>query len=116
VLHPSRRYVFFLLLRSVCRLYLTQAGNPRPRVFHLTTDSALINRYGFPSLGHGPLARRLAARSQNHSGKVLAVNLGKNKTSSQDDDGDYVAGIQAFADVADVLVINVSSPNTPGLR
>jgi dihydroorotate dehydrogenase len=85
-------------------------------VFHLTTDSALINRYGFPSLGHAPMARRLAARGQNHPGKVLAVNLGKNKISSQDDDADYVAGVHAFANLADVLVINVSSPNTVGLR
>jgi dihydroorotate dehydrogenase len=62
------------------------------------------------------MARPLAARSQDHSGKVLTVNLGKNKTSSQDDDCDYVVGVQAFSDLADVLVIDVSSPNTQGLR
>jgi dihydroorotate dehydrogenase len=97
-----------------------QPGNPKPRVFHLSEDSALINRYGFPSQGHAALLRRLEARYtptySSPARPLLAVNLGKNKTSPMTDDGDYVSGVQRFAPHADALVINVSSPNTPGLR
>jgi dihydroorotate dehydrogenase len=101
---------------------MSQPGNPKPRVFHLTDDSALINRYGFPSQGHVPLLKRLESRLQptsSNSGSprsVLAVNLGKNKSSAADDDSDYISGIRTFAPHSDALVINVSSPNTPGLR
>ncbi|ETW78812.1 Dihydroorotate dehydrogenase 1 [Heterobasidion irregulare TC 32-1] len=106
-----------------------QPGNPRPRVFHLPEDSALINRYGFPSQGHASVLARLRARipafsSSNpeespaslHPDKMLAVNLGKNKASAVDSPDDFVAGVHTFAPYADVLVVNVSSPNTPGLR
>ncbi|TCD64666.1 Dihydroorotate dehydrogenase (quinone), mitochondrial, partial [Steccherinum ochraceum] len=105
-----------------------QPGNPPPRVFHLTADSALINRYGFNSEGHAAVLGRLRERvpsfttadEQNHAslraGSVLAVNLGKNKSSAPDSIADFVKGVRAFAGYADVLVVNVSSPNTPGLR
>ncbi|KAF8512887.1 hypothetical protein JB92DRAFT_2925947 [Gautieria morchelliformis] len=101
-----------------------QPGNPRPRVFHLPEDDALINRYGFPSKGHAFLASRLRARyaaldvPSTSSGPyhLLSVNLGKNKSSPPDSVTDYLAGVRAFAPLSPVLVINVSSPNTPGLR
>ncbi|EJD52885.1 hypothetical protein AURDEDRAFT_80968 [Auricularia subglabra TFB-10046 SS5] len=94
-----------------------QAGNPQPRVFHLSSDGAIINRYGFPSKGHAALLARLRARRHGHDdGQVLAINLGKNKSSPADSPDDYVEGVRKFAPWADVLVVNVSSPNTPGLR
>ncbi|KAG8824389.1 Dihydroorotate dehydrogenase (quinone), mitochondrial [Serendipita sp. 401] len=105
-----------------------QAGNPKPRVFHLTEDNAVINRYGFPSKGATSVLTRLQARytslssPETHSnaslreGKILSVNLGKNKSSPPDSLGDFLVGVRTFGPLADVLVINVSSPNTPGLR
>lgn len=92
-----------------------QAGNPKPRVFRLTQDQSVINRMGFPSGGAPAVRARLAA--DRPYGMVLGVNLGKNKeTPNEEAAQDYVAGVHAFADVADYLVVNVSSPNTPGLR
>ncbi|XP_046570792.1 dihydroorotate dehydrogenase (quinone), mitochondrial-like isoform X2 [Haliotis rubra] len=91
-----------------------QPGNPKPRVFRLKKDKAVINRYGFNSDGHESVYQRLHPRETPSSG-VLGVNLGKNKTST-DPGKDYVAGVKKFGHVADYLVINVSSPNTPGLR
>ncbi|EGD77663.1 dihydroorotate dehydrogenase [Salpingoeca rosetta] len=121
---------------------LPQPGNPRPRVFRLLEDGAVINRYGFNSCGIGPAQQRLRARwvqfstsgaSQppssaatagagfawpwSHPARrgVVGVNLGKNKT--QDNAAlDYCAGMRALAPYADYVVVNVSSPNTPGLR
>ena len=105
-----------------------QSGNPRPRVFHLPEDDALINRYGFPSDGHASVLSRLRARispfqpgnvgvpASLRPGSILAINLGKNKASPADSIADFVSGVEAFGPYADVLVINVSSPNTPGLR
>ncbi|KAJ3520506.1 hypothetical protein NM688_g9153 [Phlebia brevispora] len=104
-----------------------QPGNPRPRMFRLTADGAVINRYGFPSEGHAVVLSRLKSRipwffKEGHlpasfkPGKLLAVNLGKNKTSPPDSIDDFVTGVHTFAPYADVLVVNVSSPNTPGLR
>ncbi|KAJ6591635.1 Dihydroorotate dehydrogenase-domain-containing protein [Mycena vulgaris] len=104
-----------------------QPGNPRPRVFHLPEDSGLINRYGFPSEGHASVLSRLRARiprffaDANGSaafrpGAMLAVNLGKNKESAMESIDDFVAGVRTFGPYSDVLVVNVSSPNTPGLR
>ncbi|KAK6459534.1 dihydroorotate dehydrogenase [Scheffersomyces xylosifermentans] len=111
-----------------------QPGNPKPRFFRLPRDEAVINRYGFNSSGHfnviGTLKIRLAkllnAFSTSHpgdekpssnafrEGKLLGINLGKNKTG--DEVEDYVKGVNRLSPYADVLVINVSSPNTPGLR
>jgi dihydroorotate dehydrogenase len=89
-----------------------QAGNPRPRLFRLSEDHAVINRMGFNNEGHDALLRRLARRRGRG---VLGVNVGANK-DSLDRGADYVAGVKAFAGVADYLTINISSPNTPGLR
>lgn len=108
---------------------LPQPGNPLPRFFRLEKDDAVINRYGFNSEGHLAVLARLKTRlsktfglsyqeiQTNNSlreGKALGVNLGKNKTG--DETEDYVKGVQTFGRYADVLVVNVSSPNTPGLR
>jgi dihydroorotate dehydrogenase len=91
---------------------LPQEGNPRPRIFRLPRDEAVINRLGFPSEGHGAVRTRLAGRCR---AGIVGVNLGAN-TNSSDRVGDYVRGIEAFADVASYFTINISSPNTPGLR
>jgi len=89
-----------------------QAGNPRPRLFRLAADEAVVNRLGFNNDGHIAVHRRLTARRQ---GGIVGVNLGANRDSA-DRVSDYVEGVRRFADVADYLVVNVSSPNTPGLR
>ena len=95
---------------------LPQPGNPKPRVFRLPEDSAVINRYGFNSAGHEAVRRNLAEYRESKSDNcVLGINLGKNKTSPSAVD-DYTAGVKVFAELADYLVVNVSSPNTPGLR
>jgi dihydroorotate dehydrogenase len=89
-----------------------QPGNPRPRLFRLMADEAVINRFGFNSEGHASAHARLAKRAQS---RIVGVNIGANKDSA-DRIADYVAGIKAFADVASYFTVNVSSPNTPGLR
>ena len=97
---------------------LPQPGNPKPRVFRLVEDRAVINRYGFNSCGHAGAAAHLAAWRDGEArggGKLLGVNLGKNKTSPSAAD-DYAAGVRALGGYADYIVVNVSSPNTPGLR
>jgi dihydroorotate dehydrogenase len=90
-----------------------QSGNPRPRLFRLDRDRAVINRLGFNSAGHAKVRENLGRRRS--SGGIVGVNLGANK-DSEDRVADYVAGIDSFADVASYFTINVSSPNTPGLR
>ncbi|MDH3235260.1 MAG: quinone-dependent dihydroorotate dehydrogenase, partial [Alphaproteobacteria bacterium] len=93
-----------------------QPGNPRPRVFRLTQDRAVINRYGFNSEGIKAVARRLRAyRERAGMPGIVGVNLGKNK-DSDDAATDYAQGAAAFGGLADYIVVNVSSPNTPGLR
>jgi len=98
---------------------LPQEGNPKPRVFRLQEDNAIINRYGFNSVGLEVVSERLNQRNQKigqkYSQKILGINLGKNKTSL-DAASDYVEGVNQMAKYADYLVINISSPNTPGLR
>lgn len=91
---------------------LPQAGNPRPRMFRLEADEAIINRLGFNNDGAETILARLAARRQ---GGIVGVNLGANRAST-DRIADYVAGVDRFARHASYLVINISSPNTPGLR
>ncbi len=94
-----------------------QAGNARPRLFRLSKDGAIINRMGFNNDGAAKVAARLAALRQARPvlpGPV-GVNLGCNR-DSDDPVADYRIGVDTFADLADYLVINVSSPNTPGLR
>lgn len=90
-----------------------QAGNPKPRIFRLTLDDAVINRLGFNNEGHDAAARRLEIRKGR--GGVVGVNIGANK-DSDDRIGDYVEGIQRFSRYATYLTANISSPNTPGLR
>ena len=91
-----------------------QAGNPRPRLFRLAEDEALINRMGFNNDGADALARRIrAARPHLPEGFVIGVNIGRNRDG---DASDFSVAARAVAEVADYLAINVSSPNTPGLR
>ena len=91
---------------------LPQPGNPKPRLFRLVADRAVVNRFGF---NNGGLAEGIArARAARHSG-VLGINVGANKDAA-DRIADYVAGVAAAAAVADYVTINISSPNTPGLR
>jgi dihydroorotate dehydrogenase len=92
---------------------LPQAGNPRPRVFRLNRDQAVINRLGFNSVGADAVLRRLAARA--NEGGIVGVNIGANKESA-DRIGDYVRLIETFAPVVSYFSVNISSPNTPGLR
>ncbi|HWG04783.1 MAG TPA: quinone-dependent dihydroorotate dehydrogenase [Beijerinckiaceae bacterium] len=89
-----------------------QPGNPPPRLFRLPADKGVINRLGFNSEGHAAVHRRLTRR---RGAGIVGVNLGANKDSSDRAD-DYVAGIGAFADIASYFTVNISSPNTPGLR
>ena len=90
-----------------------QGGNPRPRIFRLERDEAVINRLGFNSDGAETALRRLAGRA--HFGGIVGVNVGANKDSA-DRTADYVKLIETFAPVASYFTVNVSSPNTPGLR
>lgn len=94
---------------------LPQPGNPRPRVFRLPEDRGVINRLGFPSQGAEAVLKRLGP--ERPYGAILGVNLGKNKdTPIEEAERDYVSGVRSFAALADYLVVNVSSPNTPQLR
>lgn len=90
-----------------------QAGNPRPRIFRLERDEAVVNRLGFNNDGADAVLRRLAARA--HLGGIVGVNVGANK-DTVDRVADYVRLIETFAPVASYFTVNVSSPNTPGLR
>lgn len=89
-----------------------QAGNPRPRVFRLIGHRAIINRLGFNNGGHDAALRRLQRRPKLG---VVGVNIGANKETA-DRAADYVLGIEAFYEVASYFTVNISSPNTPGLR
>lgn len=89
-----------------------QQGNPRPRLFRLAEDRAVINRMGFNNAGHAAARARLLRRRRRG---VVGINVGANK-DSPDRIADYLAGIAAFRDLADYITINISSPNTPGLR
>jgi len=106
-----------------------QPGNPRPRLFRLVNDRAVVNRMGFNNDGAGAVARRLGDRvarreeratSASRSGPVLGINIGKTKVVPEDDqaavEADYAKSTRLLAPYADYLVVNVSSPNTPGLR
>lgn len=92
-----------------------QSGNPKPRLFRLPRDEAVINRLGFNNDGIRAVAQRLEDWRATGQPGVVGVNLGKNKDSA-DAAADYVAGAEEFERLADYLVVNVSSPNTPGLR
>jgi dihydroorotate dehydrogenase len=92
---------------------IAQAGNPRPRIFRLPASGGIINRLGFNNDGFAAARKRLEARA--HLGGIVGVNIGANK-DAKDRIADYVSGIETFAPLASYLVINISSPNTPGLR
>lgn len=94
-----------------------QPGNPKPRLFRLREDEGVINRFGFNSEGHGIVHARLQARAGRGGipAGIVGVNVGANKDSA-DRTADYVGGVKAFADVATYFTVNISSPNTPGLR
>jgi dihydroorotate dehydrogenase len=91
---------------------LAQEGNPRPRIRRLPRERALVNGMGFPNEGAEVVAKRLRGRS---GATVVGVNVGKSRVAEAIGE-DYRASVRAVADVADYLVVNVSSPNTPGLR
>jgi dihydroorotate dehydrogenase len=101
-----------------------QPGNPKPRLFRLVADRAIVNRMGFNNEGAAAVAQRLAARHARRTagagGPVLGVNIGKTKVVPEDDEravlDDYGLSTRLLAPWADYLVVNVSSPNTPGLR
>ena len=96
---------------------LPQPGNPKPRLFRLPADRALINRMGFNNQGAEAVARRLAALRRGGALPVVGVNIGKSRAVGVEDAaGDYRTSARLLAPVADYLVVNVSSPNTPGLR
>ncbi|WP_306141338.1 quinone-dependent dihydroorotate dehydrogenase [Roseibium sp. MMSF_3412] len=92
---------------------LEQPGNPRPRVFRLPADEGVINRYGFNNEGHAAMRQRLLARKAQSG--IVGINVGANK-DADDRIADYVSGITEFADLASYFTVNISSPNTPGLR
>ncbi|WP_245994442.1 quinone-dependent dihydroorotate dehydrogenase [Nocardioides immobilis] len=99
---------------------LAQPGNPRPRLMRLVEDQAVVNRMGFNNDGAAAVAQRLAKRGRRAGGPVLGINIGKSKVVPDDDqaavEADYEASTRLLAPYADYLVVNVSSPNTPGLR
>ncbi len=99
---------------------LAQPGNPQPRLFRLPEDRAVVNRMGFNNDGATAVAVRLAKRRRREGGLVLGVNIGKSKVVPDDDqaavEADYETSTRLLAPHADYLVVNVSSPNTPGLR
>ena len=92
-----------------------QFGNPKPRLFRLTEDRAVINRFGFNSEGHAVVAERLEAARADGVDGIVGVNLAVNKDSA-DPAEDYAHGVAAFGRPADFVTVNVSSPNTQGLR
>jgi len=92
---------------------LPQAGNPRPRLFRLAEDEAIINRMGFNNRGQAAALERLRARAGRPG--IVGVNIGANKDAA-DRIADYAAGVARMAPVASYLTVNISSPNTPGLR
>jgi len=99
---------------------LAQPGNPKPRLMRLVEDRAVVNRMGFNNDGAAAVAQRLARRGRRPGGPILGINIGKSKVVPDDDqaavEADYETSTRLLAAYADYLVVNVSSPNTPGLR
>jgi dihydroorotate dehydrogenase len=91
---------------------LPQAGNPKPRLFRLAEDEGVINRMGFNNGGHANALARLARRPRRG---VVGINVGANKDAA-DRIADYVSGVRSLSPYADYITVNISSPNTPGLR
>jgi dihydroorotate dehydrogenase len=97
--------------------YHPQPGNPQPRLFRLPQDRAALNRMGFNNLGSEAMAAALKQRPQGNFTMPIGINLGKSKiTALEDAAGDYLGSFKRLKDLGDYFVINVSSPNTPGLR
>jgi dihydroorotate dehydrogenase len=94
---------------------LAQAGNPRPRLFRLTRDQAVINRMGFNNEGLEPFAARLSALKTKRANGIVGANIGANKDAT-DRIADYVSGLTRLWGLSDYFTVNISSPNTPGLR
>ena len=94
---------------------LAQAGNPRPRLFRLTQDQAVINRMGFNNEGLEPFAARLSALKAQRTRAIVGANIGANK-DADDRIADYVTGLTRLWGLSDYFTVNISSPNTPGLR
>jgi dihydroorotate dehydrogenase len=92
---------------------LPQTGNPKPRVFRLSDDAGVVNRLGFNNGGHVAALNRLVKRADRPG--IIGINIGANKDSVDRAD-DYAKGARLFAPLADYLTVNISSPNTPGLR
>ena len=92
---------------------LAQSGNPKPRVFRLISERGVINRLGFNNEGHGPAKARLQALGARNG--IVGINVGANK-DTEDKAADYVAGIRTLYGLGDYFTVNISSPNTPGLR
>lgn len=97
---------------------LAQDGNPKPRLFRLVEDKALINRLGFNNQGAEQVAKNIAAQRKHKNLKIpIGINIGKSKlVPLEKAAADYLASFNLLADLADYVVVNVSSPNTPGLR
>ncbi|RLK49640.1 quinone-dependent dihydroorotate dehydrogenase [Microbacterium telephonicum] len=96
---------------------IAQDGNPKPRLFRLVADRALVNRMGFNNDGAAAVAARLVAARRRHPRAVIGVNIGKSRVVDvADATEDYLVSARLLAPLADYLVVNVSSPNTPGLR
>jgi dihydroorotate dehydrogenase len=94
-----------------------QGGNPRPRLFRLVADRALVNRLGFNNAGAAAVSARLRSRRRRRSSPLVGVNIGKTRVVPESAaTADYAASARLLDPVADYLVLNVSSPNTPGLR
>ncbi len=96
---------------------IAQAGNARPRLFRLVRDRAFINRMGFNNHGAEEVVPRLVQQRRRRNGPIVGVNIGKSRAVALDDaTEDYLISTRLLAPFADYLVVNVSSPNTPGLR
>ena len=96
---------------------IAQPGNPRPRLFRLVADRAVINRMGFNNHGAAALADRVARVRRRSSRTVIGINIGKSRVVEVEDAiDDYLTSTRLLAPLADYMVVNVSSPNTPGLR
>jgi len=96
---------------------MPQPGNPKPRLFRLIADRAVVNRMGFNNAGAEAAARRLVREGRRRQRPIIGVNIGKSRVVAVEDAlDDYLASTRLLAPLADYLVVNVSSPNTPGLR
>jgi dihydroorotate dehydrogenase len=94
-----------------------QTGNPKPRIFRIPEECAVINRMGFPGKGAEIVARNVRRSAFERSNLIIGINMGKNKdTPNEEAAQDYLSLLDAFSSLADYLVVNVSSPNTVGLR